>query len=178
MIQFLFILSLFIMSTQSKTIFDFNPNSSLHNWRIVDDVVMGGRSNGSIEISSDGNGLFSGEISLENNGGFSSVRYDLPDLQVNGNNVIRIRLKGDRKRYQFRVRHNRDRHSYITYFETTGEWQEIDFKLGDLIPTFRGRQLNLPYFDQNSISEIGFLIGNKKKESFRLLISKVELITR
>lgn len=175
MIRFLLILSLFMMSAESKTIFDFSPNSKLQNWRIVDDVVMGGRSNGTIELTSEGHGLFSGEISLENNGGFSSVRYDLPDLEVQENSVIRVRLKGDSKRYQFRVRHNRERHSYITYFETIGEWQEIDFQLKELVPTYRGRRLSMPNFNRNSISEIGFLIGNNKKESFRLMIDRIEL---
>lgn len=176
MIQFLLILSFLFMSPEIKTIFEFNPNSSLQNWRIVDDPVMGGKSNGTIELSSGGHGLFSGEISLENNGGFSSVRYDIQGLSVNENSRIRVRLKGDGKRYQFRVRHNRDRHSYITYFETTGEWQEIDFQLQDLIPTFRGRRLSLLNFNHESINKIGFLIGNRKAETFHLLIDKLELI--
>lgn len=176
MFRILIILFLFNMTADSKTIFDFNPNSSLQNWRIVDDDVMGGRSNGTFEITPEGHGLFSGEISLENNGGFSSVRYDLSDLNVNEDSAVKVRLKGDGKRYQFRVRHNSDRHSYITYFETTGEWQKIEFRLGNLTPTFRGRELSLPNFNHDSISEIGFLIGNKKAESFRLLIDKLELI--
>ena len=57
------------------TIFDFNTKSNITNWRIVDDVVMGGRSNGNFKINDSGYGEFSGTVSLENNGGFSMVQY-------------------------------------------------------------------------------------------------------
>ena len=57
------------------TIFDFSKESDLRNWRIVDDVVMGGKSDGNFYINKDGHATFSGTVSLENNGGFSSVRH-------------------------------------------------------------------------------------------------------
>ena len=59
---------------QSTIVFDFNTNSSLAAWKVVDDIVMGGRSNGKFEMSDDGHGVFHGAVSLENNGGFSSIR--------------------------------------------------------------------------------------------------------
>ena len=43
-------------------------------WRITDDRVMGGRSQGKFEITKQDTMRFSGNLSLENNGGFSSVR--------------------------------------------------------------------------------------------------------
>lgn len=160
-----------------QIIFDFNENASLQNWKIVDDVVMGGCSEGEISINSDGYGRFSGSISLENNGGFSSVRYLPADLEVDPQNKIGMRVKGDKKRYQFRVKHDEQAsQSYVTYFETTGEWQEVTMLLKDLYPTFRGRQLDQPTFNHDAIQELGFLIGNKKAEDFELLIDKIELI--
>lgn len=163
------------MNTQ--LIFDFEKTSALDQWNIVDDEVMGGRSNGSMALSSEGHGIFSGDISLENNGGFSSVRYEFSPISVDKDQKVRIRLKGDNKRYQFRVKHRvSDYASYITYFETNGEWQDLEFRLGDLYPTFRGRTLNRPDFDHESIEEIRFLIGNGRPESFKLLIDKIELV--
>lgn len=167
----------FILSMNTQLIFNFEEGSDLKNWNIVDDVVMGGRSNGSMALTTEGHGIFSGEISLENNGGFSSVRYEFPSIKVNSEQKIRIRIKGDGKRYQFRVKHKAsDYASYINYFETTGEWEEIEFRLGDLYPTFRGRKLDRPDFDHDSIEEIRFMIGNNRPESFELLIDKIELI--
>ncbi|WP_441000030.1 CIA30 family protein [Fodinibius sp. SL11] len=159
-------------------IFDFNENTSLHNWETLDDVVMGGSSQGNISLSPEGHGRFSGQVSLKNNGGFSSVRYNLADLKVEPQDQITIRLKGDGKRYQFRVKHDKQAYaSYITYFETTGKWEEISISLRDLYPTFRGKNLDQPNFNHHSIQQLGFLIANKKTQVFELLIDKIELIS-
>ena len=162
-----------------QVIFEFNKSASLQNWETLDDVVMGGRSQGNISLSPEGYGRFSGTVSLENNGGFSSVRYFPDSLEVDPQDRIKIRLKGDGKRYQFRVKHDRQAYeSYITYLETNGEWQEITISLNDLYPTFRGKDLDQPNFKHNSIQRLGFLIANKKAEDFELLIDKIELICR
>jgi NADH dehydrogenase [ubiquinone] 1 alpha subcomplex assembly factor 1 len=159
-----------------QLIFDFNKDSNIQGWRIVDDVVMGGRSSGSFRLSPDGFGLFEGQISLENNGGFSSVSYRFQKLKVNkGCNII-LKLKGDGKNYQVRVKDDSSHsYSYIIPFGTSGEWQEILIPLRDMYPSFRGRRLDLPNFSGDSIEEIVFLIGNKTSEKFTLLIEKIAL---
>lgn len=172
------ILSTIILTTTMTTslIFDFNESSNIQNWRIVDDVVMGGRSSGSFQLSPEGHGLFEGRISLENNGGFSSVRYGFEKIEVAANSKIVIKLKGDGKPYQLRVKEDSTtRHSYVASFATSGEWQEIAVPLADMYPAFRGSKLDLPNFPHRQIEEIVFLIGNEKNEAFRLLIDRVEV---
>ncbi|MCK0192869.1 CIA30 family protein [Arenibacter sp. F20364] len=160
----------------SKIIFDFNKDTSMENWTIVNDGVMGGLSVGNIVLTPEGHGLFKGEISLENNGGFSSVRYRFEKLQVTKDGYISIRLKGDGKKYQFRVKDDSSNYySYIVTFPTSGEWEEIKISLKDMYPSFRGRKLDMPNFSKDHIEEIVFLIGNKKTESFMLLIDKIVL---
>lgn len=177
--KYLIAILLTLLTMDSKTIFDFTSSSDLQNWRIVDDVVMGGRSSGNFELTAEGHGRFMGDISLENNGGFSSVRYNFSQVDVHPDDHIRVRVKGDGKQYQFRVKHNRgDRHSYLYEFETSGQWQTIDIPLHEMHPVFRGRDVNLPDFDHDKIEEIVFLIGNKKPESFELLIDRIELIAK
>lgn len=157
-------------------IYDFNKDSSKHDWRIIDDGVMGGQSQGSFTIDANGNGIFQGTISLKNNGGFSSMRYQFDKIQVTKDNIISIQLKGDGKDYQLRVKDENNAYfSYITTFKTTGEWQTVDIKLTNLYPSFRGKKLNLPNFKSNYFEEIVFLIGNKKNESFKLILDKIEL---
>ena len=165
-----------IIAMNMQIIFDFNKNSNIQGWKIVDDIVMGGKSLGSFKLSPDGFGLFEGHISLENNGGFSSVRYRFKKLKVNeGSNII-IKLKGDGKNYQLRIKDNSSNYySYITSFVTSGVWQEIEIPLKDMYPSFRGRKLDLPNFSHDYIEEIVFLIGNNKPEKFKLLIDKIEL---
>jgi hypothetical protein len=160
----------------ATTIYDFNKNSSSNDWRIIDDVVMGGQSNGRFLIDTDGNGVFQGTVSLDNNGGFSSVRYQFSKLAVTENSKVFIRLKGDGKDYQFRIKDKSNNYfSYITTFKTSGEWQTVEIKLADLYPSFRGRKLNLPNFESDSFEEIVFLIGNGRNESFKLMLDKIEL---
>jgi NADH dehydrogenase [ubiquinone] 1 alpha subcomplex assembly factor 1 len=169
-------LILLVLVMQTQFIYDFNKNSSPRDWRIIDDGVMGGLSQGKFFIDSAGNGVFAGEVSLENNGGFSSVRYQFEKISVTKESKVRIRLKGDGKNYQFRIKDKATSYySYITNFKTSGDWETIEIKLSELYPSFRGQTLNLPNFDSDSFEEIVFLIGNKKNESFQLVLDKIEL---
>ena len=161
---------------KSILIFDFTKATNPKEWKIIDDIVMGGKSNGSFTIDKDGNGVFAGKVSIENNGGFSSVRYQCNPVKVTKNSKILIHLKGDGKDYQFRIKDKTNAYySYITSFKTSGDWQTISIKLTDLYPSFRGRKLDMPNFSSDSFEEIVFLIGNKKDESFQLILDKVEL---
>ncbi|CAL67270.1 CIA30 family protein [Christiangramia forsetii] len=159
-----------------NTIFDFQKNSDISNWNIVEDRVMGGNSNGTFFLNADGHAQFEGNVSLENNDGFVSVRYDMQKIDLENHQMISIKLKGHGKKYQFRIK-NRDQnyYSYITEFSTNGEWQNIKIPLKEMYPYFRGRKLNLANFAHQHIDEIGILIGNKKNEKFQLLIDKIEL---
>ena len=175
MTQLIWTLIIFSAMT-NHVIFDFNKESDIENWVIVDDVVMGGRSSGSFGLNEDGHGVFKGDVSLENNGGFSSVRYRFQKKEIKGSTKVVIRLKGDGKKYQFRIKANsRDYYSYIATFETNGKWQEIEISLSEMYPSFRGRRLDQPNFSSENMEEVAFLIGNKKKEEFMLLLDKIEL---
>jgi len=165
-----------VSSLSSHIIFDFTKNSSTSNWIVVDDVVMGGRSNGNFQLNKEGKGVFFGKVSLDNNGGFSSVRYGFNKLNVERFKSIVLKIKGDGKNYQFRIKHkSSDYASYITSFSSFGEWQEIEIPLNSMYPSFRGRKLDEPNFFHESIEEVTFLIANKKNEDFMLLIDKIEL---
>lgn len=169
-------LLLILLAMNTNMIYDFNKNSSPRDWRIIDDGVMGGLSQGKFSINADGHGVFAGTVSLENNGGFSSVRYQTEKIKVTNDSKVLIRLKGDGKEYQFRIKDQvNSYYSYITTFKTSGEWETISIKLSDLYPSFRGQNLNLPNFKSDAFEEIVFLVGNKKNESFQLVVDKIEL---
>ena len=164
------------MSDSDTHIFDFTKDSNISSWRIVDDGVMGGRSRGDFFLNKKGNAVFTGTISLDNYGGFSSVRYQFKTKGVSQFKKIQIRLKGDGKEYQFRIKKNRrDYYSYITTFKTSKEWETISITMSDMYPAFRGRRLNMSNLQPNTIQEIAFLIGNKKEETFRLEIDSISL---
>jgi hypothetical protein len=157
-------------------IFDFSSESSLKNWNVVDDGVMGGRSQGIFYIGSEGFAVFEGTVSLENNGGFSSLRYSMDAMDISEFNTLKLKVKGDGKSYQIRAKTSRsDYQSYIAYAETTGEWEVVEIQLGDMYPGFRGRKLRMPNYPGEVMNEFAILIGNKKAESFHLEIDKIWL---
>jgi hypothetical protein len=171
------LLLLFPTVMNEELLFDFNIQTNINEWKVIDDTVMGGRSYGKFKIDQNGNGVFYGDVSTANNGGFSSVRYQLDRKKIGNYKKVAIRLKGDGKDYQFRIKDDLNSYfSYITTFKTKGEWETVTLQLKDLYPSFRGQTLNLPNFEKDAIEEIVFLIGNKKNESFELLIDKIELV--
>ena len=163
-------------NTVQKTIYDFSKEVKPAGWLIINDGVMGGLSRGNISMDEESNGVFWGHVSLENNGGFSLARLNVPTLSATGFSKIVLEVKGDSKRYQFRLKETKGQmHSYVHFFETNGDWQTIEIPFEMLRPTFRGRALNLPEFSGDQIEEIGLLIGNKKEEDFKIKIRTISL---
>ncbi|WP_405291928.1 CIA30 family protein [Algibacter sp. Ld11] len=172
----LIIILLITTKMQTSTIFKFEKASNITKWSVVDDVVMGGKSSGAFYLNEEGTGVYSGHVSLENNGGFSSLRYRFNTKSTEGFSKVILKIKGDGKKYQFRVKHKlSDKHSYIALFNTSKTWEVIEISLADMHPAFRGRKLDIPNYNANSIEEIAFLIGNKKAEGFKLEIDSIVL---
>ncbi|MBT8264860.1 MAG: CIA30 family protein, partial [Muriicola sp.] len=48
------------MIQTTLTIFNFTSNSNIDQWQVVNDGVMGGRSQGNFTINEEGHGLFQG----------------------------------------------------------------------------------------------------------------------
>ena len=86
----------------SQIIYDFNSKLNLKDWYIVNDDVMGGVSFSQLEFDNNGNIIFNGQISLDNNGGFASMQCDLSVFNLSRKKVINLRVKGDEKTYQLR----------------------------------------------------------------------------
>jgi len=157
-------------------IYKFSNRSSLVNWSVVDDGVMGGYSKGKLKVNTKGNGVFSGEISLYNYGGFSSLRYYSKKTKISPNDTLVLRVNGDNKFYQIRIRHSqRDRHVYVKKVFISDGWKNIEIPLSEFSPSFRGRSLRMGNFNHDSLTEIGILIGNKIEENFILIIDSISI---
>ena len=155
------------------TLIDFPDEIGHKGWRVVNDGVMGGRSSSSFVVQNKGNAVFSGTVSLENNGGFASVRYEV-NAAIAGKTTFVLHLLGDGKTYRLRVKAKRNTpYSYEAIFETTGRWQTIEIPVNDMVPVYRGRTLDLPNLSADTLEEIGFLVGNKKQETFKLEIKSI-----
>lgn len=163
-----------IVLIMNPCIFDFDTTTDSVVWQVVNDGVMGGRSESRFSINAEGHGCFQGTVSLANNGGFASVRHRFKTKAIGSYSEFRIRLKGDGKAYRFRVKATPDQqYSYSTELQTSGEWETVTIAFAQMVPTFRGRLLDLPNYAGTTMAEIAFLIGNKKAESFALEIDNI-----
>lgn len=171
----LFWITLFIPA-EMDSIYSFSSQTTVSDWRIVNDGVMGGISKSSLLIIKSGYGKFAGHVSLANNGGFASVQLNKKIGLTAENKFILLRVKGDGKRYEFRIKAKTSQNaSYVHPFSTTGEWQLIKLPLSEFYPQFFGRILNSPNFNFQTIEQLSFLISNKKEEDFELLIDFIGL---
>lgn len=170
----LFTLNLMPTNLNMKNIYSFSTQTNLEEWRIVNDGVMGGISKSSLLITDSGHGQFSGHVSLANNGGFASIQLSTNVKLEEENKIIVLRVKGDGKRYEFRLKGNFSQtESYVHPFITSGKWEVIKLAISDFQPQFRGLKLNSPNFDFKSIEQISFLIANKEEEDFKILIDSI-----
>ncbi len=161
---------------RSSMIYNFNKKDNNTSWYIVDDGVMGGLSEGKFTVDQEGNGVFSGYVTTENNGGFSSVRYEMDKKDVSQFSSVVIKLRGDGKKYQFRIKSNTvQRYSYVNNFSTSGKWEIKKLSFDDFIPMFRGNTLEKPNYPGKFMAEIAFLIGDNRKENFKLEIERIYL---
>lgn len=164
------------VAINNLVLFDFSESAKTINWMVVNDGVMGGLSDGKFALTEKGTAIFQGNISLENNGGFSSLRYNTGEINVKGFSKLELFLKGDGKKYQVRIRENRnDYYAYISTFTTSGEWEKIEIDMKSMYPSFRGRTLNLPNYKAEKMVELTFLIGNKTEENFVIELKRAVL---
>ena len=93
--------------------------STEDRWLVVNDGVMGGRSRSRISFEESG-AVFEGNVSLENDGGFASVRTSLPDSDLSDWDGIAVRVEGGGRTFQLRVRTDDawDGIAYRARFET------------------------------------------------------------
>lgn len=170
-----------IMNTATaaeKTLYDFTTTTNVPGWQVVNDDVMGGIS-ASRFVLTNGVAVFRGEVSLENNGGFASVRSLPLRHTLAGSDTFLIRVRGDGRRYKFTARTDQafDGPVYQTSFATkSGEWEELRLQAKDFAPTFRGRVLSgHSPLDLAKVTSVGFLISDKQAGPFQLEIAWIQV---
>lgn len=160
-----------VAGAQDKILFRFDQAEAAEPWQTVNDGVMGGRSVGRFKINDDKNMEFFGTLSLENNGGFASVRARAENLALNLNDVIMARVKGDGREYRFNIytQRNLGGYSYRQAFKTKkDQWIDVRLPLGEFVATWRGRTFPNEKLDPSKVAGLGFLLGDKKPGPFKL----------
>ena len=158
---------------------DFAGPDTAQKWQAVNDGVMGGVSDGQFRITADRSMEFSGRLSLENNGGFASVRTKPTDLEIKAGDTMVVRVKGDGREYVLNLytKSRRMAFSYRAPLPTTkGEWTEVKVPLNEFIPTAFGRRVQgMGPVEPDQINSLGFMLSDKKPGPFKLEVEWVKI---
>ncbi|MEE4175777.1 MAG: CIA30 family protein [Xanthomonadales bacterium] len=160
----------------SLPLFDFADPGELERWRVVVDGVMGGRSTGSLRIE-DERLIFTGETSLRNNGGFSSIRAAVPAGSLAGYSALRIRVRGDGRTYILGASSRSGRgDSYWTPFDTEADtWVTVTVPVTDMVRQYFGTPIQ-GRLRPASVAGVEFYIYDKQEGPFRLEVAQIEAV--
>jgi monofunctional biosynthetic peptidoglycan transglycosylase len=163
---------------EDRLLFDFAKSDAAGNWRTVNDGVMGGLSDGRFRITDSKTMEFFGRLSLENNGGFASVRSRPTKIGLKKGDSIALRVRGDGREYRLNlyVPRRRVAFSYRWSFKTQKDtWIEIRAPLDKFVATSFGRVLPKERLDPGEVNALGFLLGDKKAGPFKLEVDWVKV---
>ena len=177
------LLSVFLMQAVAEKplqpLLDFAGPDASQKWQAVNDGVMGGVSDGRFKITADKTMEFSGRLSLENNGGFASVRTKPADFDIQSGDTLVVRVKGDGREYVLNIytKSRRMAFSYRAPLPTTkDEWTEVSVPLDEFIPTsFGNRVQGMGPIEPDQINSLGFMLSDKKPGPFKLEVDWVKI---
>jgi hypothetical protein len=160
------------------TVFDFATPAAVAGWRPIDDRIMGGCSLSCPEFVAGGGLRFRGVVSLDNGGGFASIRSPDADCNLAGYDGLILRVRGDGQSYKLGLRIDRffDGISYQAAFRAgPSAWQEIRLPFADFVPTHHGRRLTtVPRLDPACILSFGLFIADRQAGPFQLEVAWIK----
>ena len=160
------------------SLFEFSDEAEAARWKVVNDGVMGGRSSGNGRLVNN-QMKFSGRLSLENNGGFASIRTrPAGSIGLAANSTIAMRVKGDGRQYTFNLYTpgRRVAFSYQTDFNTVaGQWVEVRLPVQNFVAHSFGRRLDGVPLDTTKVNAVGVLLGDKREGAFEIVIDWIRV---
>lgn len=160
-----------------ELLIDFGKNTAGQNWSVTNDGVMGGLSKGQAYLS-DSSVVFQGEVSLENNGGFSSLRS--PYQRFNLSNYKEVEIKSRSSGLPFSITFSKSQRFWIPnykYFLTANndEWMIHTFSLSELEEFRMGDSMNetISSKDIENLIGISFFNEGKKEGKFTLEVDYI-----
>lgn len=160
-------------------LFDFADPAAVDAWSAIDDRVMGGISRSRLRHDPAGHAIFEGSVSLEQNGGFASIRSTPAARGKPGALALLIEFRGSEKRYKLNLltADAFDGLNHQAVFAANGnDWQTLRIPVADFRPTFRGREVpGAPPLDTARIRQVGLMIADRQVGPFALEIRRISL---
>lgn len=164
--------------TTGHVLLEFEDSKSIRSWRAINDGVMGGRSVGRYRWTENKMLEFYGRLSLENNGGFASIRLPSGDIKLQKGDVLILQLKGDGRTYNMNLyaQRNLGGFSYRQSFKTVpNKLIEVRLPVDKFVATWRGRVFPQQKLTPQDVAGLGFLLGDKKEGEFSLQLKSIRV---
>jgi monofunctional biosynthetic peptidoglycan transglycosylase len=167
------------MPDSRMMIFDFSTDDQLRQWMVINDGVMGGVSRSTFKKGEQSGAVFSGEVSLENYGGFcsASARLDRP-VDASFYSGIAVRCKGDGKTYKLTLKNDLSFGGFAYQFRfavSSDDWMLIKAPFSEFRASFRGQPApDAPPLNPGVIQAIGFLIADKQAGLFEFQVESIQ----
>lgn len=162
-----------------RTLFDFTKAEAAKQWQTVNDGVMGGVSEGEFKITDERTMEFFGKLSLDNNGGFASVRSRAGMLGLKNGDTIVVRVRGDGREYALNLYLDKPltAFSYRATLQTMrDQWIEIKVPLDKFEATSFGRVVReAGAVKPAEVNAVGFFLGDKKPGPFKLEVEWIKV---
>jgi NADH dehydrogenase [ubiquinone] 1 alpha subcomplex assembly factor 1 len=159
---------------------DFGDAGAVQAWQALDDRVMGGLSRSRLRHDPAGHAVFEGEVSLERNGGFASVRGRPGPRGRPGAQACLIEVRGDGRAFKLSLftEDTVDALQHQARFVApSAAWQTLRLPLAAFIPTFRGREVHgAPALDPARIRQLGLMTAGREQGRFALAIRHISLV--
>jgi monofunctional biosynthetic peptidoglycan transglycosylase len=160
-----------------KTLFGFKDPSAVEGWQVINDGVVGGKSQGAIRPSASGTAVFEGTISQEH-GGFVTVRCPNGAYDLRGFAGLEVRLRGDGKRYHLLVKTNPQDNGFqylADLWTHEGTWQTLRVPFADFKGDWLGTNLTGGKgIDPAKVVSMGFVVANYQQGPFRLEVVSIK----
>ena len=163
-----------------QPLFDFTGADAAKEWQTINDGVMGGVSEGKFKITDKKTLEFFGTLSLENNGGFASVRTKAKKLGLQKGDGLLARGRGDGREYSMNLHVPKPltAFSYGATVQTKeDEWIEVKFPLDKFVATSFGRAVrDAGPVDPQEGNGLGFLVADKKTGPFTMEVEWIKVV--
>lgn len=162
-----------------QTLFDFTGADPAKEWQNVNDGVMGGVSEGKFKIREKKTLEFVGTLSLENNGGFASVRTKAKKLGLEKGDTVVAKVRGDGREYMLNLYLNKPliAFSYRATVQTKkDEWIEVKVPLDKFEATSFGRVVkDAGPVKPEEVNSLGFMLSDKKAGPFKMEVESIKV---
>ena len=153
---------------------EFSRSEVVQTFRVINDNVMGGVSTSRRHSTNDAL-VFEGEVSLDRNGGFASLRGPISFPAESAALLLKVRGDGQRYKVTLKLDDSPGTGQYQADFVAHREWQTLRFMPADFTFSFRGRATAAPIVRFVAVRYFGLLIADRQAHTVFTLVSRVTL---